>query len=161
MWMISQAWSYQCRGNNYAMLSMQSSMPYIMYSHHKPRIVMNQYLRKIEEGQRNVRYQKNIARVWFWWGHKNHVACKTKDIADYPQRMDTHWDARILGDPVWKIRIYCCKNTACVHKHPGRKGSTLAVQPITTEAPGVCLFESKPGCLHSAGEVSDLLSWID
>jgi hypothetical protein len=36
---------------------------------------------------------------------------------------------------VQQIQIYHCKDTACVHEHPGKKGATLALQPITDAAP--------------------------
>jgi hypothetical protein len=88
-------------------------------------------------------------------------ANKMQEVTHHPQRMDTHREARILRGPVWQIRIYHCKDTACVYKHPSRKGATLALQQITEAMPGLCLFTVEPICPHGAGRVLDPSPRID
>jgi hypothetical protein len=58
-----------------------------------------------------------------------------------------------LGDPVWQIRIYCGKNTTCIHMHSSGERATLAVQQSPKTVPGLTYIyiTIKPSLRHWRG----------
>jgi hypothetical protein len=59
-----------------------------------------------------------------------------REVTHHPQRVDTHRKARILGGPVWQIKIYYCKDTAWVYEHPpAGKGLLLPCNRLLKQSP--------------------------